>query len=111
MKNIKGDYKMLKMIIELNEEKIVKENEYYLNDVLSYVDSYFEKKNIKKVGKGIYQEEEDDKLIQFLGIMTRLSEQDIFVRYINKWMWYESEEAILHNEPEDLMKTFELKVS
>lgn len=101
---------MLKMVIELNEDKIIKEDMYYLNDVLSYIDSYFEKKNIEKIEKGIYQAA-DDKLIQFLGIITRLSRKDVFVRYVKKWLWYGSEEEILHNDPENLIEAFEIKVS
>lgn len=101
---------MLKMVIELNEDKIIKEDKYYLSDVLSYIDSYFEKKNIEKIEKGIYQAA-DEKLIQFLGIITRLSRNDVFVRYVKKWLWYGSEEEILHNDPENLIEAFEIKVS
>lgn len=101
---------MLKMVIELNEDKIIKEDKYYLSDVLSYIDSYFEKKNIEKIEKGIYQAA-DEKLIQFLGIITRLSRNDVFVRYVKKWLWYGSEEEILHNDPENLIEEFEIKVS
>lgn len=101
---------MLKMVIELNEDNIIKEDKYYLSDVLSYIDSYFEKKNIEKIEKGIYQAA-DEKLIQFLGIITRLSRNDVFVRYVKKWLWYGSEEEILHDDPENLIEAFEIKVS
>lgn len=101
---------MLKMVIELNEDKIIKEDKYYLSDVLFCIDSYFKEKNIEKIEKGIYQAA-DEKLIQFLGIITRLSRNDVFVRYVKKWLWYGGEEEILHNDPENLIEEFEIKVS
>lgn len=98
---------MYRMIIELDEEKIVKENKYYLNDVLSHVDSYFEEKKISKIEKGVY-EDSGEKLVQFLGIITRLSRSDVFTRYVKKWLWYENDEEIVSNDPQNLIEKFSL---
>ena len=82
---------MYRMIIELDEEKIVKENKYYLNDVLSYVDSYFEKKKyeLEKSEPFLYyiyrrKTESANVRIIFVCLLAGLSEQEIKARIRGK---------------------------
>lgn len=98
---------MYRMIIEMDEEKIIKDDEYYVEDVLSVIDSYFEESGIAKIQKGVY-ENSGDRLIKFLGIITRLSKQEFFVRNVKKWLWYENDEEIVSNDPQNLIEKFSL---
>lgn len=96
---------MLKMIIEFDEEKIIREGKCDLQKMHACLTERFTKSGLQVKENGIYiDSERDNDLIHFMAIATALSEIEWFKRYIKKWDWYEED----WEEPENLIDTFEL---
>lgn len=99
---------MLKMIIELNEEKIKKDNKYSVEGIYSFMNEMFKRRGIDACQKGEYSyagEDEEEGLFQFMVLASVFKTEEWFSRYVVKWLWYEGDD-----EAEDLIVTFRIVV-
>lgn len=98
---------MLKMVIELDEEKIKKEGKYDLQKMYAHLDENFVKSGLKVEELGVYTDNGNEyDLNEFMALATVLSDVEWFKKYIKTWDWYEEDLT----EPENLLKTFEMAV-
>lgn len=96
---------MLKMKIVLDEDKILTDNQYSVEAVKNMIDMRILEDGIEKICDGEYVASESQ-LIKFLAISTTLSHSVIMRKYVKSWLWYESDEEIINNDPEDLLETY-----
>lgn len=86
---------MLKLEIVMNEEKIRKESDYDINEILNTLDSTFSQYNLpckeKQQNKRVYVSNSSEKdFANFWSIILKLEEEKWFTQNIKKWFWYNS---------------------
>jgi len=79
---------MIKMLIEMDEEKIEREDKYDLNKINTYLKELFARIDSFKDEEGLYT---NGTFESFGAIVWRLSEQDWFLNNVKRWIWYTNE--------------------
>ena len=106
---------MIKMLIQLDEERIKADDEYDLQEMWQAIDELFEDvKCIKEVqpdGSVMYSgnPKRDNYLADFGYVYLSLKNWDFFAQYCSKWIWYENEEDELSFSDEDLLAKLRVK--
>lgn len=94
----KGD-NMLKIEIEMNEEKVLKEGKYDLNKMYEIIDGAFVRYGIVKLDKGIYRDNGSNKdWANMWVVIFTLTEIDWFINNVSKLMWYNSDYSTDEND-------------
>lgn len=88
---------MLKLEIKLDDEKIVEERQYRLEDIYMAIDRVFEQyhltKKIQPDGTIVfYGNGKTEDYGSFGRLITTLKDKDWFINYVTKWMWYNSDD-------------------
>ena len=100
---------MIKMLIQLDEERIKADDEYDLQEMWQAIDELFDDvKCIKEVqpdGSVMYSgnPKSNSLLADFGYAFVSLREWDFFAQYCSKWIWYENEEDELPYSDEDIL--------
>lgn len=83
---------MLKVEIEINEEKVLAEDIYDLDDIYTAIDNAFADFGIIKLNKGIYRDNGSDKDFGNMWlVILALTETEWFIDNVSKLMWYNSD--------------------
>jgi len=90
--------------IVMDEEKIIREDKYDLDEMYQIIDEIAELTNMKKLNK-YYYISKDDRL-ENLGAFAifSLSEKEWFMENVKEWTWFDK-----GGEPEDMIKFYEDK--
>lgn len=95
----KGCDIMLKVEIVMDEEKILREKKYSLEDIYFTLDKAYLGKNLKKLGEGVYADNGSDKDFgSFWNIILGLKKQGWFMTNLKKWLWYNSDDSDDEND-------------
>ena len=96
---------MIKMLIEMDEDKIKREDKYDLSKINSYFDDLFARIDSFKDDDGLYI---NGTFESFGAIVWRLSEQDWFLNNVKQWIWYTNENSSDPNlfKYEDIRKRY-----
>ncbi|MEG2814020.1 MAG: hypothetical protein RSA79_05400 [Oscillospiraceae bacterium] len=85
---------MLKVEIVMDEEKILAEGKYSLEDIYFTIDELFAKKNLKKIDNGVYSDNGSDQDYANLWInISALRKAEWFMSNTKKWLWYNSDDG------------------
>ena len=83
---------MLKVEIAFDEDKILTENKYDLDKIFNYLDKSFKSYNLKKISKGIYSDNGNDKdFAHMWNIIWSLASVEWFKDNVSKILWYNSD--------------------
>lgn len=81
---------MMKMLIELDENKILQDGKYSLSKMNSYISNAFEERNmIKESGKWYT----NGTFASCGSLALILSSKDWFMDNVQKWLWYDDEDC------------------
>ena len=87
---------MMKMLIKLDEERVLSDRKYDLADMWRIVDEQFAGACTKQVladGAVLYSGKADKDYFSCLSIaQIRLSDKEWFARYCSKWIWYDNDD-------------------
>lgn len=100
---------MLKVEIEINEEKVLIEGRYDLDKMYEILDAAFDEYGIIKIGKGVYRDTGSKKdWGNMWCVILALSETDWFMDNASKLMWYNSNRGNDENDfyHEDVLQGF-----
>lgn len=78
---------MMKMLISLDEEKILSEGKYDINKIDQYLKNLFEKHGMEKGSDGWYC---NGSFTACGSIIIKLSQADWFMDNVREWLWYDS---------------------
>ena len=94
---------MLKLEIKMDEEKIIADQKYRVESIYQVLKSVFSRYGLKRT-------EKPDGTMSFVGsgnpkdygafgaIITSLKEKDWFIDYVEKWIWYNSDDGENEND-------------
>ena len=85
---------MMKMLIELNTNKIEEEGKYDLNRINAYLDKMFTKRNMQKDKDNWYINGD------FSGcgsLIITLSRKEWFMDNLVKWLWYDTDDESMED--------------
>ena len=88
---------MMKMLIQLDEERVIKDGKYKLEDMWRVIDAKFDKydcvKEIQPDGSVLYtgNPKKDYYTCITLAYLT-LKGQKWFAKYCKQWMWYDNDD-------------------
>lgn len=94
---------MDKMVVELDERKIISDGIYRLDSVWNNIDLAFDREGFTKTGKGIYEQGDFTKCAR---MQLHLSNTPWFLRYVKTWLWYEDEDLY---SPDDVYEFYKEK--
>lgn len=87
---------MMKMLIKLDEERVLRDGKYDLADMWRKIDEQFENGCVKEVqpdGSALYSGKADKDYFTCISIAyIRLSSREWFAQYCNKWIWYDNDD-------------------
>ena len=88
-------YSLLGTKIVLDEEKILKEGKYDLNDMYKIIDKYAKESGLIKIDKNTYHCRGDKNDLGCLGIFVNcnLVECDWFTLNVKEWTWLSEKEG------------------
>lgn len=90
---------MLKCEVHLDDEKILADGVYTPEEVHNAVDNAFEMFDLVKGENGFYLEKgNENDFAHFGSVILSLSRTDWFMDYVDKWLFYDSDES---DDPED----------
>ena len=92
---------MLKMVIKFKDEI---NEEYYLEEVYDYLNSFATRRNLTVCEDGVYTDSGNshDDMYSFMLIASVLSKQE-WMKYASEWSWYENDDV-----PQNLLETFKI---
>lgn len=79
---------MIKMLIEMDQEKIEREQKYDIKKIESYLDDIFSQANAYKDTEGYYT---NGTFESFGAIIWHLRELEWFLPNVKKWLWLNSD--------------------
>ena len=96
---------MMKMEIEIDEEKIIENNEYSVKEVYEKINDIAKNAGITKREKcGLFVGNDDEKDFAHFGIIILdLKNEEWFMLYVKKWIWY------VEGEAEDILEHYRQK--
>lgn len=88
---------MMKMLIQLDEERVKKDGKYKLEDMWRVIDAKFDKYGCEKErqedGSMLYKgNPEKDYFTCMMLAAMQLKHQKWFGRYCTKWIWYDNDD-------------------
>ena len=81
---------MMKMFVELDENKILKEGKYNLSKMNLFISSAFAKRNMMLDSDGWYS---NGTFASCGSLALILSSKDWFMTNVQKWLWYDDEDG------------------
>lgn len=85
---------MLKCEVHLDDEKILADGVYTPEEVHNAVDNAFEMFDLVKGENGFYLEKgNENDFAHFGSVILSLSRTDWFMDYVDKWIWYNSDDS------------------
>ncbi len=87
---------MMKMLIKLDEERVLRDGKYDLADMWREIDELFENGCVKEEqsdGSVLYSGKVDKDYFTCISVAyIRLSNREWFARYCSKWIWYDNDD-------------------
>ena len=89
---------MQKMLIQLDEKKIIEDDEYFKEDLWKAIDKVFEERQcIKEINNDSSvtycgNPNRDNYLADFSIAYMTLNSTKWFARYVSKWIWYDNDD-------------------
>lgn len=87
---------MMKMLIQLDEERILREGKYDLNDMWRVIDKMFENgctKSVQPNGEVLYSGDPmKDYYTRINLAYLNLKHRPWFAKYCTKWIWYDNDD-------------------
>jgi hypothetical protein len=80
----------MKMLITLDEDKIIKEGKYDINKINSYLTKSFAKRGMSKDADNWYI---NGNFTTCGSLIIKLSESDWFMDNVVEWLWYDTSDA------------------
>ena len=80
--------------IVMDEEKIIREGKYTLEEIYKNIDDLAEFSRMKKIDKFYYVSKNDSPSDLGCFVWSNLEEQDWFIDNVNEWLWLDKEEGI-----------------
>ena len=80
---------MMKMLIELDENKILNEGKYNLDKIKSYLANAFAKRNMSKDSANWYV---NGNFTSCGSLILILSQKDWFINNVRQWLWYDEDD-------------------
>ena len=84
----------MKMFIELDENKILKEEKYSLEKINSFISNAFDKRNMTQDSDGWYS---NGTFASCGSLALILSSKDWFMDNVQKWLWYDDEDGSIED--------------
>ena len=81
---------MMKMLIKLDEDKIVREKKYDINKINKYLASAFDKRGMSKDKDGWYI---NGNFTTCGSLIIKLSKKDWFMDNVTDWLWFDSSDS------------------
>lgn len=80
--------------IVMDEEKIIREGKYTLEEIYKNIDDLAEFSRMKKIDKFYYVSKNDSPSDLGCFVWSNLEEQDWFIDNVKEWLWLDKEEGI-----------------
>ena len=80
--------------IVMDEEKILREGKYTLEEIYKNIDDLAEFSRMKKIDKFYYVSKNDSPSDLGCFVWSNLEEQDWFIDNVKEWLWLDKEEGI-----------------
>ena len=80
--------------IVMDEEKIIREGKYTLEEIYKNIDDLAEFSRMKKIDKFYYVSKNDSPSDLGCFVWSNLEEQDWFIDIVKEWLWLDKEEGI-----------------
>lgn len=80
--------------IVMDEEKIIREGKYTLEEIYKNIDDLAEFSRMKKIDKFYYVSKNDSPSDLGCFVWSNLEEQDWFIENVKEWLWLDKEEGI-----------------
>ena len=80
--------------IVMDEEKIIREGKYTLEEIYKNIDDLAEFSRMKKIDKFYYVSKNDTPSDLGCFVWSNLEEQDWFIDNVKEWLWLDKEEGI-----------------
>lgn len=80
---------MMKMLIELDENKIMSDGKYDLDKINSYLSKAFAKRNMQKESSNWYT---NGNFTNCGSLILTLSQKDWFIENVKQWLWYDEDD-------------------
>ena len=80
--------------IVMDEEKIIREGKYTLEEIYKNIDDLAEFSRMKKIDKYYYVSKNDTPSDLGCFVWSNLEEQDWFIDNVKEWLWLDKEEGI-----------------
>lgn len=80
---------MMKMLIELDENKIMSDGKYDLDKINSYLSKAFAKRNMQKEASNWYT---NGTFTNCGSLILTLSQKDWFIENVKQWLWYDEDD-------------------
>lgn len=80
--------------IVMNEDKIIKEGKYTLEEIYAGIDELAEFSRMKKIDKYYYVSKNDTPSDLGCFVWSNLEEQEWFVENVKEWLWLDKKEGI-----------------
>lgn len=80
---------MMKMLIELDKNKILQDSKYSLSKINVYISNAFKERNMKQDSDGWYT---NGTFASCGSLALILSSKDWFMDNVQKWLWYDDED-------------------
>ena len=80
--------------IVMDEEKIIREGKYTLEEIYKNIDDLAEFSRMKKIDKFYYVSKNDTPSDLGCFVWSNLEEQDWFIENVKEWLWLDKEEGI-----------------
>lgn len=80
--------------IVIDEEKIIREGKYTLEEIYKNIDDLAEFSRMKKIDKFYYVSKNDTPSDLGCFVWSNLEEQDWFIDNVKEWLWLDKEEGI-----------------
>ena len=85
---------MMKMLIELDENKILNDGKYDLDKINSYLSRAFAKRNMSKESSNWYT---NGNFTNCGSLILTLSQKDWFINNIKQWLWYDEDDESIED--------------
>lgn len=87
---------MMKMLIQLDEERILREGKYDLTDMWRVIDKMFERsctKSVQSNGEVLYSGDPSKDYYTRINLAyLKLKHCPWFIKYCTKWIWYDNDD-------------------
>lgn len=85
---------MMKMLVVMNEDKILREGRYDLNKINAYLEKLFSKRGMTRVEDNWYG---NGNFTTCGSLIVKLSSTEWFMDNIEQWLWYDTEDRSMED--------------